>query len=69
MLVADVLAVGPATARVFIERGMGCVGCTFAPFETVREAARAYGIEPRDLAASLASASGPLPDTPEEGSR
>jgi hybrid cluster-associated redox disulfide protein len=53
MLVADVLAANPAAARVFIERRMGCVGCTFAPFETVADVARAYGITPCALAHAL----------------
>ena len=53
MLVTDVLAANPAAARVFIERRMGCVGCAFAPFETVAEVARIYGIEPGDLARVL----------------
>jgi hybrid cluster-associated redox disulfide protein len=54
MLVCEVLAEWPATARVFIERRMGCVGCEFAAFETVTEAAAAYGIDCSDLASSLA---------------
>lgn len=60
MFVADVLAANPFTARVFIARRMGCVGCTFAPFETISEAARAYGIEPVELAKSLADAKDPI---------
>lgn len=56
MLVADVLAERPHAARVFIERRMGCVGCAFAPFETIAEAAAAYGINCWDLASSLAAA-------------
>jgi hybrid cluster-associated redox disulfide protein len=55
MLVSDVLAASPAAARVFVERGMGCVGCPFAPFETVSEAAREYGIQPSELANALAA--------------
>ena len=53
MLVSDVLRANPATAAVFIDRRMGCVGCTFAPFETIAEVARVYGIEPIELANSL----------------
>jgi hybrid cluster-associated redox disulfide protein len=56
MLVSDVLRARPVTAAVFIDRRMGCVGCTFAPFETVAEVARVYGIEPGELANSLADA-------------
>ncbi len=63
-IVADVLAARPGAARVFIDRGMGCVGCTFAPFETVAEAAHAYGLEPRALARALSDDN---PDHPEAG--
>jgi hybrid cluster-associated redox disulfide protein len=57
MLVFDVLAECPATARVFLERGLGCVGCTFARFETVAEVAAVYGCDAYDLARSLAAVS------------
>jgi hybrid cluster-associated redox disulfide protein len=55
MLVSDVLAARPVLARAFIERRMGCVGCAFAPFETVAEAARAYGLDSWEFATSLAT--------------
>ena len=55
MLVAELLAFSPAAAAVFIERGMACVGCPFARFETVAEAAAIYGFDARDLAAACAS--------------
>jgi hybrid cluster-associated redox disulfide protein len=55
-LVSEVLLTSPAAARVFIDRRMGCVGCAFAPFETVAEVARVYGIEPGELTDSLADA-------------
>lgn len=61
-LAADVLTANPAAARVFIERGMGCVGCTFARFETVAEVARAYGIEPDELAHALSEEDGTHPE-------
>jgi hybrid cluster-associated redox disulfide protein len=59
MLVSDVLAANPETAQVFIDRGMGCVGCTFAPFETVAEVARVYAVDADDLAKSLSDVSIP----------
>jgi hybrid cluster-associated redox disulfide protein len=52
MLIFDVLSESPAAARVFIERRMGCVGCTFARFETVAE----VGCDADGLAYSLAAA-------------
>jgi hypothetical protein len=36
---------------------MGCVGCTFARFETVSEVAAAYGCDAYELACSLTAAS------------
>lgn len=54
MLVADVLAISPAAAAVFVKRGMGCPGCPFARFETIVEAARAYGLSASELAGDLA---------------
>jgi len=60
MFVSDVLAMRGDTVRVFTERRMQCVGCVFAPFETVAEVARVYGIDPSQLASSLAAATGTL---------
>ena len=56
MLVFDVLTKSPAAARVLIERGMACVGCTFARFDTVADAAAAYGCDAHELAAALVAA-------------
>ncbi|MGE0444277.1 MAG: DUF1858 domain-containing protein [Vicinamibacterales bacterium] len=53
MLVADVLASTPAAAGVFVERAMSCVGCPFAQFETVADAARIYNLDAEELAAAL----------------
>jgi hybrid cluster-associated redox disulfide protein len=53
-LVTDVLAASRATPGVFTRYGMGCVGCVCARFETVAEVAGAYGLDPGELALSLA---------------
>ena len=52
-LVSDVLAASPRAVRVFLDRGMACPGCSFAPFETVAEVAAAYGADAPELAAAL----------------
>jgi len=41
----EVLRRWPETARALIRRGMACVGCVMAPFETIRDAARNYGTD------------------------
>jgi hybrid cluster-associated redox disulfide protein len=55
-LLSDVLAENPATAGVFVGRGMGCVGCPFARFETVADAAATYQLNPDEFARALAEA-------------
>ena len=44
--VAEVLGMEPAAAKVFCRYGMSCVGCAMAPFETLDEVARTYGLDP-----------------------
>lgn len=55
-IVADMLARRPEIARVFLRRGMACVGCAMAPFMTLREAAASYGLPLDELLAELAAA-------------
>jgi len=54
--VADILMRWPEVARVFVRRGMACVGCAMAPFETLAEAAGYYGIPPNVLRAEVEAA-------------
>ena len=56
VLVADALAGDARRARVFLNRHMACPGCAMARFETIAEAAAAYGIDARALASAIASA-------------
>ncbi len=51
--VQDVLTRSPSAARVFLEHRMACVGCTMAPYDTVGDAAHAYGLDPHRLAGEL----------------
>ena len=46
---AELLEDCPAAGAVLARRGMACVGCVMAPFETLGEAARAYGTDPDEL--------------------
>ncbi len=62
MTVAQLLVQWPATAAVFVRRGMACVGCSLAPFETLVEAASVYGQEPGGFLAELARVSGAPPN-------
>jgi hybrid cluster-associated redox disulfide protein len=56
LFVADVLAMSSGAARVFVDKGMGCVGCPFSRFETVADVARNYGVDPVQLAVALLEA-------------
>lgn len=56
LTVAEVLSAWPATARVFLRRGMACVGCAMAPFDTLAEVAQVYGLASGDLVDDLVKA-------------
>jgi hybrid cluster-associated redox disulfide protein len=45
LTVAEVLERWLATAAVFGQRCMACLGCAMAPFDTIGEAAAVYGIQ------------------------
>lgn len=55
-IVEDLLARWPETVPVFLRLKMACVGCDLAGFETVAEAAQAYGIAVERLLADLTAA-------------
>lgn len=43
----------PETAVVFQRHQMACVGCVVAPFYTVADAARVYGLDPNEFLQEL----------------
>lgn len=55
-VVAIVMERWPETAPIFMRLRMACVGCDVAGFETVAEAAAAYGIAVDRLVAELQAA-------------
>ena len=42
--VSDLMSNHPDTIRVFIARGMHCVGCPISPFHTLPDAAGEHGL-------------------------
>ena len=59
--VSHVLAAGPAAAQIFLDHGMACLGCPFAPFETLAEVASIYRVDARSLAQALIEAGVAVP--------
>ena len=57
--VADVVAASPRAARLLLDRGMHCVGCAIAPFETLGEACAIYGVSLDRLLLDLADSMEP----------
>jgi hybrid cluster-associated redox disulfide protein len=51
--IADILARRPNAARLFIRRGMHCVGCAMERFETLAEACAIYSISADELLGDL----------------
>lgn len=54
--VAELLAAWPSARSPLARHGMACIGCPMARFETVGEAAAAYGLEPRELLSEIVHA-------------
>ena len=57
--IAELLDRDPAAARILLRHGMACIGCSMAPFETLADAAREYGVDPVVLLSELAPGFGP----------
>lgn len=53
MSITDVVTKHPQTARVFMEHGMGCLGCAAAQFETIEQGASAHGVDAETLVKAL----------------
>lgn len=53
--ISEVVERCPRSVSVFIRFRMACVGCAMAPFETLAEAAAAYGLNPNRLLRELHS--------------
>jgi hybrid cluster-associated redox disulfide protein len=51
----ELLARWPSAREPLTRHGMACVGCPMARFETLGEAAAAYGLEPRALLREIAA--------------
>ncbi len=50
---AEVMQRWPATIPVFIQHCLACVGCPFAPFETLSEILANYGLRVDDFIQEL----------------
>ncbi len=53
MTVAEVLKAKPQTGKVFLSKGMHCLGCVIAQGETVEQAAEVHGIDVEQLVKEL----------------
>ena len=45
MGIMEVVQSWPQTATIFMEHGMGCLGCAAAHFENIEQGASAHGID------------------------
>ena len=53
MIIRDVLAVDPGTAKFLFEIGMHCLGCPSASGETIEEACAVHGADADALIAKM----------------
>lgn len=57
-IVAQVIKTWPQTISVFLKRRTACVGCLMAPFETLMDVSKNYGIPIEALVAELIASVG-----------
>ena len=53
MSIMEVVQQWPQTAQVFMQHGMGCLGCAAAHFENIEQGAAAHGIDVDSLISAL----------------
>ena len=53
MTFQQVLMKHPETAQVFLEKGMHCIGCMAAAFESIEQGAAAHGMDINSLIEDL----------------
>ena len=53
MSIMEVVTNYPDTVPVFMQSGMGCIGCAAAHFENIEQGALAHGIDVDELMAAL----------------
>lgn len=58
MSIREAIEKHPEVAPVFIQHGMGCLGCAIASFESIEEGALAHGIDVEQLVKDLNAAIG-----------
>ncbi len=56
MSILEVVQQYPNTAEVFMDAGMGCLGCAAAHFENIEQGALAHGIDVDGLISDLNAA-------------
>ena len=63
MVVEEILARWPETARVFQQFKTACVGCAMAPFDTAADIIRIYELNGEAFLQALQQAAGNAPKT------
>lgn len=53
MSIGEVVRQYPETVPVFLEHGLGCLGCALAHFENIAQGAKAHGIDLEGLMVAL----------------
>ncbi len=53
MTILEVVQQWPEAASIFMQHGMGCLGCAIAQFENIEQGASAHGIDVDSLIEDL----------------
>ncbi len=53
MGITEVVTKYPNSAKIFMEYGMGCLGCAAAQFENIEQGAKAHGVDAEALVKAI----------------
>ena len=49
MKLGEVISKHPETIEIFMKKGLHCIGCHVAAFETIEEGAKAHGMDDKTI--------------------
>ena len=67
MTLGDIISRYPKTAEIMMKRGLHCVGCHVAAFETLEQGAKAHGMSDKDIETMLKEMNDLVRNIKEEG--
>lgn len=69
MTLGEIIKEYPETVEVMLKRGLHCVGCHIAAWETLEQGAKAHGMSDKDIESMLKEMNGVVKNIKEESKK